>query len=304
MTAEMTTATATATGTEGGPRFVPRRSKRWSAQVRWVRHGVQAVFALWVVVALGQRVFATSATSIETVCPFGGFETAWTWITTGRTVPHTHTANLVVGGVVAVLAVAARGFFCGWVCVLGSLQESVRAIGRRIEHAIPAMRRLRLEPGPRLDRVLRLGRYAVLAWALGGAAITGTMVFRTVDPWAALLSVVEFEFSTAFVVLLVMLALSLVLDRPFCRYACPLGAVQGILAKASPVAIQRDAESCLGCDLCNRACPMGLPVNERTRVTDASCIGCLQCVAACPSEDALSLTISYPTRHGRTEQHV
>lgn len=295
--------TATVT-TDQTPKFVPRRPKRWSVQVRWVRHGVQAVFVIWVAALLGQRIVSSSATSVEAVCPFGGFETAWTWITTGRTVPHTHTANLVLAGVVAALAVAARGFFCGWICVLGSLQESVRALGRRLEHAIPALRHLRLSPGPRLDRVLRYGRYAVLAWALGGAAVTGTMVFRTVDPWAALLSIVEFEFSTAFVVLLVMLVLSLFIDRPFCRYACPLGAVQGVLAKASPVAIQRNAESCLGCDLCNRACPMGLPVNERTRVTDASCIGCLQCVAACPSEDALSLTISYPNLVGRTDHHV
>ena len=297
------TSTVTTTA-EVTPRFVPRRSKRWSAQVRWVRHGVQAVFVLWVAVALGQRLFASSSTSVETVCPFGGFETAWTWITTGRTVPHTHTANLVLAGVIVVLALLARGFFCGWICVLGSVQESVRAVGRRLERVIPVMRRMRLEPGARLDRVLRFGRYAVLVWALGGAAVTGTMVFRTVDPWAALLSIVEFEFSTAFVVLLVMLVLSLFIDRPFCRYACPLGAVQGIVAKASPVAIQRSAESCLGCDLCNRACPMGLPVNQRTRVTDATCIGCLQCVAACPSEDALALTISFPTRSERSEHHV
>lgn len=41
---------------------------------------------------------------------------------------------------------------------------------------------------------------------------------------------------------------------------------------------------------------MALPVNQRTRVTDSTCIGCLECVAACPSREALSLTVTFPTR--------
>ncbi len=288
------------------PRFVPRRDRRWSANVQWVRHGIQAAFAIWLAVTLGQHLLTPSSGSVEAVCPFGGFETAWTWLTTGRTVSHTHSANLVLAGVVTVLAVLARGFFCGWICVLGSMQESVRAIGRRLERVVPGMRAVRrwLEPGPRLDRALRLGRYAVLVWAIGGAAVTGTMVFRAVDPWSAFLGIVDFEFSTGIVVLIVMLVLALFIDRPFCRYACPLGAVQGIVAKASPVAIQRSADACLGCEICNNACPMGIPVNQRTRVTDASCIGCLQCVSACPSQDALALTVSFPSRTGRIDSHV
>ncbi|HSN10537.1 MAG TPA: 4Fe-4S dicluster domain-containing protein, partial [Propionibacteriaceae bacterium] len=97
-----------------------------------------------------------------------------------------------------------------------------------------------------------------------------------------------------FAVLAVTLVLSFVLPRPFCRYACPLGAIQGLVAKASPVAVQRDADACLGCDLCTRACPMALPVDRSTRVTDAQCIGCLECVAACPSSRALGVSIALP----------
>jgi flavoprotein len=68
--------------------------------------------------------------------------------------------------------------------------------------------------------------------------------------------------------------LALVVERPFRRYACPLGAVQGLIGKVSPIAVQRDADAYPGCDLCHQACPMGIPMNTRTRVTDASCIGC------------------------------
>ncbi len=61
------------------------------------------------------------------------------------------------------------------------------------------------------------------------------------------------------------------------------------------MAVERDAETCLGCDVCNKACPMAIPVNSRTRVTDTSCTGCLECVAACPSKPALTVTLAVPT---------
>ena len=127
------------------------------------------------------------------------------------------------------------------------------------------------------------------------------MVFREADPWIALLSVAEFEFSFAFVVLVVTFFLAIFVERPFCRYACPLGAVQSLAGKLSPIAVQRDASACLGCDLCNQACPVAIPVNTRTRVTDTSCIGCLECVGACPSQNGLTVTMAIPTfRTSRT----
>ena len=180
--------------------------------------------------------------------------------------------------------------------------------GRAVTDRVPPLRRLRrrLERGAgierwrRIDRVLRWGRWLVLAWAIIGAAVTGTMVFRVADPWIALLMVAQFEVSLAFVVLVATLVLALFIQRPFCRYACPLGALQSLAGKLSPIAVQRDASACMGCDLCNQACPMAIPVNTRTRVTDTSCNGCLECVGACPSQNGLSVTLAMPTFRTRT----
>ncbi len=278
-------------------REVPRRPASWGSRTRLARHVLQATVVAyigWLVV--GRAV--SDGSSPESLCPFGGFETLWTWVTTGRTVAHTHPANLVLALAITVMALAARSSFCGWLCPLGTIQEALYGVARGAGRLVPPLGRWQRRPaGPRwrqVDRVLRQGRWLVLGFAVVGAAITGTMVFRDVDPWAALLSIVEFELSLAFVVLVAVLALSLVVPRPFCRYACPLGAVQGLIAKASPVAVQRDAEACLGCDLCTRACPMALPVDRSTRITDAQCIGCLECVAACPSADALGVSVALP----------
>ena len=281
---------------------VPRRPAAWGSKVRWTRHAIQgAVIALVGWQAVGH--VASGGESAEAWCPLGGFETLWTLLTTGRTVSHVHTSSLVLSVTVLVLAIAGRGFFCGWLCPLGTIQEMVHAAGRAVTDRVPPLRRLRhrLERGAgtehwrRIDRVLRWGRWLVLAWAIIGAAVTGTMVFREADPWIALLSVAEFELSLAFVVLIATLVLALFIERPFCRYACPLGAVQSLAGKLSPIAVQRDASACLDCDLCNNACPMAIPVNTRTRVTDTSCTGCLECVGACPSQDGLTVTLAMPT---------
>jgi polyferredoxin len=214
-----------------------------------------------------------------------------------------HTSSLVLSVTVLGLAVVGRGFFCGWLCPMGTVQEMVHAAGRAVTDRVPPLRRLRrrMERGAgtqrwrQTDRVLRWGRWLVLAWAIIGAAVTGTMVFREADPWIALLSVAEFELSLAFVVLITTLVLALFVERPFCRYACPLGAVQSLAGKLSPIAVQRDASACLGCDLCNDACPMAIPVNTRTRVTDTACTGCLECVGACPSQNGLAVTLAMPS---------
>ncbi len=287
---------------------VPRRRPAWGRSVRWTRRVVQgAVIAIVGWQAVGH--VTSGGESAEAWCPLGGIEGAWTMLTTGRTVAHVHTSSLVLAGTVLVLALVGRGFFCGWLCPFGTLQEMVHAAGRAVTDRVPPLRRLRrrlergagLERWRRIDKVLRWGRWMVLAWAVIGAAVTGTMVFRVADPWIAVLMVAQFEVSLAFVVLVVTLLLALFIQRPFCRYACPLGAVQSLAGKLGPIAVQRDASACLGCDLCNQACPMAIPVNTRTRVTDTSCIGCLECVGACPSQDGLSVTLAMPTfRTSRT----
>lgn len=289
---------------------VPRRRPAWGRTVRMTRRATQgAVIALvgWQAVSH----VTSGGASAEAWCPLGGFEGAWTMVTTGRTVAHVHTSSLVLAGAVLVLALVGRGFFCGWLCPLGSLQEMVHAAGRSVTDRVAPLRRLRrrvslradTQRWQRIDQVLRWGRWLVLAWAIIGAAVTGTMVFRVADPWIALLMVTQFEMSLAFVVLVATLILALFVERPFCRYACPLGAIQSLAGQLSPIAVQRNASACLGCDLCNQACPMAIPVNTRTRVTDASCIGCLECVGACPSQDGLAVTVAMPTfRSSRTSR--
>jgi polyferredoxin len=239
--------------------------------------------------------------SAEAFCPFGGLETLYKYISSGGAfVSHTHLSNLVL--LIAVMAVALllRSAFCGWICPLGFIQDLVNNLSGVLQKRIPALRRAFLSLNKKsarlavLDRYLRYIKYLVLAWAVGGSAYFGYMVFRDFDPWSALLNIAEFSFTPGLVVLLITLVASFFIERPWCRYACPLGAASGILGKVSPVYLKREENACTSCKICTKACPMGLEVHTANTIKSADCISCLECVGSCPRNGALEVKIGLP----------
>ncbi len=244
---------------------------------------------------------ATITASWEAYCPMGGLETLYKYITSGGSyVSHVHLSNMVV--LVATLAVSlvARNAFCGWLCPFGFIQDMVSRFSVFVQKRLPPVRKAVKTLKARgsklavLDRYLRFLKYGVLVWAVGGAAAYGFMVFRDVDPWAALWNLLELSASAGLAVLVVVLIASLFVERPWCRYACPLGAATGILSKLSPLYLKRESDACKNCAICTKACPMGLPVHTATTIKSVDCIGCMECVDECPREGALELKLGVP----------
>jgi polyferredoxin len=102
--------------------------------------------------------------------------------------------------------------------------------------------------------------------------------------------------STAAIVLLALVVLSIVVPYFWCRYLCPYGGLLGVLSLLSPLKVTRHAPSCIDCGLCARACPSHLPVDRLSRVRSDECVGCLSCVAACPVPRALRVETPRPWR--------
>ena len=82
-------------------------------------------------------------------------------------------------------------------------------------------------------------------------------------------------------------------SRAFCRYLCPQGVFLTIGAKlGNKLKIQRlnltsDRENCSKCNICNKACPMGIEVSQmvlENSMKDANCILCGECSEACPRD--------------------
>ena len=303
----MSSALTGSTGSTLGAIRCPRRGLAALRGIQGLRRVTQAAVALVVLaVVVGRSMSVASGeaggtvTGAESLCPFGGIETIGTFLATGGYVPHVHVSNLVLAVAALLVAFLARGAFCGWICPFGFLQDLVAGFSRLVRRRVHPVRRAirtlerRATRLAVLDRPLRLLKYVVLAWAVLGAAAYGTMVFRGVDPWNALLDVGRATAGLGLLVLGIVLVASLFVERAWCRYACPLGAATGLVSRFSPIRLERAEAACTSCGVCSTACPMGLPVATTTLITSQDCIGCLECVEACPRSGALELRAGLP----------
>lgn len=296
-----------ATRTQVTGKVKPRRkgSAGWLTHHTFRRLTQLGVFLFIAVIAIRHMLVgeegAIITASWEAYCPMGGLETLYKYITSGgKFVSHVHLSNVAI--LIATLAVAliARNAFCGWLCPFGFIQDMVSSFSAFVQKRAPAVRKAvktLKKNGAKLavlDRYLRFLKYGVLAWTVGGAAVYGFMVFRDVDPWAALWGLLEASLTAGTVVLVIVLIASLFVERPWCRYACPLGAATGLVGKLSPFYLKRESAACTSCGICTKACPVGLPVHTATTIKHADCMSCLECVGECPREGALELKLGVP----------
>lgn len=237
----------------------------------------------------GGGVTFLSTASLHAICPFGGVVTLYNLATVGTYIQKIHASALVLLVLVAILSVLFGPVFCGWVCPLGSLQEWIGKLGARIwkrnyNRVIPE----------KLDKTLRYTRYLVLIWVVFVTARSGALLFANIDPYQALFTFWTSEVAPAgLVILLVTLVSSLFVARPWCKYACPYGALLGLSNKIRIFKIRCSSSTCINCRKCDRICPMNLDVSTPDKITQTQCVSCLECTSgqACPVPETLNLQV-------------
>lgn len=190
----------------------------------------------------------------------------------------------VVGLLLFFGAILGRGI-CGLLCPFGFLQELIYLIP-----GIPKRNSFRL------DKPLRKGKYIVLVilvvvlpllypltpffckYLCPSGTVAGLLL-------AARDSMVRAQLGGIFLwkvgVLLWLVAVSLIIWRPFCKYLCPLGAIYGLFNRFSLYRMDLDNEKCVHCGACASACRMC--VDPSATPNSAECIRCGDCVKKCPT---------------------
>jgi polyferredoxin len=278
------------------------RGKSGAQRLRfWVQAGFFILIAL-IVTASGLReegidLPLAGTASIHAICPFGGVVSFWQLASLGTLVKKVHDSSVVLAAIGILLAILAGPVICGWVCPFGSVQEWIGRLGRRLFG-----RRYNAFVPKKLDGALRYLRYLVLAWVSYMTIVTGKLAFEAIDPYAALFGFWRSEVAVGgLIVLGTTLLLSLLVERPFCKYACPYGAFQGIFNLFRIFGIRRNAPTCISCKACSRACPMNIEVAEAGTVRDHQCISCMKCTseAACPVSATVELAAGSSGRPAR-----
>lgn len=206
----------------------------------------------------------------------------YTAIITGSFVLSEQIGNLLMVTAVILMTFIWGRFFCGWLCSFGAMQDLLRFLGKRIvkRSIIPE----------KADRILKYVKYAVLlylviaVWTLGFGADTvwspWTVFGSLASPWNGL-PAQSILLSIGAALLLLTVIGSVFIDRFFCRYCCPLGAVFTLLSQFRIFRIKKPAASCGNCQGCTKSCPMAIPLNRHDEVRSGECIDCLNCTTAC-----------------------
>lgn len=190
-------------------------------------------------------------------------------------------ANSILLGAIIIMGPV----FCGWICPFGTLQDIFAKLGSKLgikKYVMPA----------KLKKVLAVFRYILLLITI---LISTDFIFNilSLDPRANFTALLGGRTLTVtgWIIIFIFLGSSMFFERPFCNYLCIEGAKFGLLSSARPFTIIRNKETCVGCNRCNRACPMNIDVASYGQVRSLQCINCIECVAACPVKNTLTVGI-------------
>jgi len=284
-------------------RTAPDRSQR-------IRHIVQLIFVAlngWLGLQFlvwvryfehgGQGLYLPRPAGVEGWLPIAGLMNSKYLFTTGH-IPLIHPAAMFLFLAFVATSLLLKKAFCSWLCPVGTLSEYLAIVGRRVFG-----RNLRL-PGW-VDVPFRGLKYLLVAFfgffiaAMSAEALAGFMA----TPYGLLADVKMLNFfrdislTAAIVIALLMLG-SMLLQNFWCRYLCPYGALLGLVSLFSPVKIRRDADACIDCAKCAKACPAGLAVDKLVQIRSVECTACMECIASCPAENALQFAL--PPRKAST----
>ncbi len=163
-----------------------------------------------------------------------------------------------------VLSFAFGRIFCGYVCPIGAAQELLYLLpGKKLKVT-----------NKTITTAFRIGfliAFVILAagFSIGLLRYLGVKEFFNVDTGVVF-----------FWVFLIIVVISALVYRPFCRLACPYGALLSLAVIKGRFKLRRN-ENCINCKKCGEACP-----TAEVGWTDfkQECYMCNRCKEVCPVE--------------------
>ena len=195
---------------------------------------------------------------------------------------------ITVSGIFMITALWGR-FFCGFLCSFGALEDLLALPLKkfRLKHRIPK----------KLDRVLKYLKFVILASFVFAVWVFALPFDSSLSPWGVFgmltsgnISLMSAAIPTiGFIILFAIMVASLFVERFFCRYLCPLGAIFRLISRKRLFKI-RCNNTCVNCGLCTKKCAMGIDIAGQNEVTSAECIDCMQCITSCPRKSLCTST--------------
>ena len=240
----------------------------------------------------GRGIYFDRPPGVEAFLPISSLISLKYWLQSG-VFNQIHPAGLVIFLIILILGLLLKKSFCGWICPVGLLSESLWQVGKKLFKG-------NIHLPEWLDIPLRSLKYVLLLFFL--YAILWKMDVRQVERFiyspynkvADIKMLMFFVEISAFTLwtLAILILLSVIIKNFWCRYLCPYGALLGFLSMFSPVKVTRNPITCTDCKKCTKACPNLIQVHKELRVVSDECTACALCVDICPVADTLQFKMS------------
>jgi len=195
-----------------------------------------------------------------------------------------------ITGFLILLGVLLGRFICGFLCPFGWLQELLHKIpGKKLSTK-------KLKPLTYLKYAILLLAVVLLpAIVVNDLGMGDPFFCKYICPQGVLEGAIPLAavnegirsalgplFNRKLIILIVVVVLSALFYRPFCKWICPLGAFYALMNKVSLLGIKVDEHKCVSCGKCARVCKMDVDVTKTPNHTE--CIRCGKCITACPTD--------------------
>jgi polyferredoxin len=169
--------------------------------------------------------------------------------------------SFVVISAILVLSVIFVAFWCGWICMLGALQEFIFKQNR--------WNLLKTKKACKILLYIQIVLFvSFVIWII----VTKYPVLCSYDPFVSIFKLRIFNW-VGYITVPLLLVSSLFIYRPFCRVFCPIGLLL-YLIKYLPFAVKLKIPKCTSCRKCHSYCEMNA---IHGKSIDNNCILCGEC---------------------------
>ncbi|MBF0444997.1 MAG: 4Fe-4S binding protein [Magnetococcales bacterium] len=200
--------------------------------------------------------------------------------------------------------------FCGWVCPLGTVQELLYRLGRRMNLTIHRLGEDKINRVRPIKWIILLFLVFLLPLLTGlgitphaagdaycqvcpSRIVTTLLTANTEQVAVSSASWLEFTFGAIRNLMIGFIIIAaMTIRQPFCRI-CPMLAFHAIFRRFSFLRLdKKEHAKCGRCDLCVKSCPMDIPEISNKHGSAAfneDCTMCGRCVEFCPDNGVISL---------------
>lgn len=238
---------------------------------QYIRGVIQIIFFL-----LAPSIFATA---------FSGVKYIVTQFHNREGIEFTTFLSVLI--VILVYTILFGRFFCGYACAFGTLGDFLYGISSRLQKKFK-IKGFKLQSN--IIRKLQYIKYVVLFTILI-LCFQGVYVqLRGISPWDvfSMITSGNLQFEGYMIglgfLMLIMIGMCFI-ERFFCQFLCPMGAVFSLMPIFPYAILKRDRESCIkNCNACQVYCPVRLSIDGDSQ-NSGECFRCGKCSNICPKQN-------------------